>query len=156
MQVAVGSVEVDEVCVGWEVVEEVEQREARNAYSIFEHFDVPVAVECGLFCDGFEKGFDVTVVIPDEIVPHRRHPVVTPHGLARSVIGVGDAFAREATEEGRLRRQSAILQLTQVVHVLIGKVAFLLRATVRFQVFIVAETGRKIIANVNELQLVGG
>ena len=135
VQIAVCLIEGDEVCVGWEAVEEVEQRQPRDAYTVFKYIDVLVVVECGLFYNGFEEWRHVTVVIPHEVVAHRCHFVIAPHHLATSVVLVGDAFAREATEEGRLRRQSAILQLTQVVHVFIGKVTFLLRATYAVRYF---------------------
>ena len=45
--------------------------------------------------------------------------------------------------------------LTQVAHVRIGKVSLLLRAPVRFELFSLAKTRRKIIDDVDELQLVG-
>ena len=82
----------------------MEQREAGNAYSIFEHVDVLMFVEAGLFCDGFEEGRHVTVVIPHEKVAHRLHLVVVPDGLAASVIGIRYSLVLQLTKEGRLWR----------------------------------------------------
>ena len=104
MQVAVGSVEVDEVCVGWEVVEEIQQRQPRDAYTVFKYIDVLVVVEGGLFVDCLEKGRHVTVIVPYELLAQRLHFVRAPHRLTSCVVLVRDAFVREATEEGRLRR----------------------------------------------------
>ena len=62
-------------------VEEIEQCQSRDAYTVFEHIDVLLFVEGKLFIDGIEEGYDVSVVIPHEKVMHRLHPVVTPHCL---------------------------------------------------------------------------
>ena len=66
-------------------VEEIEQCQSRDAYTVFEHIDVLLFVEGKLFIDGFEEGYDVSVVIAHEKVMHRLHPVVTPHCLTASV-----------------------------------------------------------------------
>ena len=60
-------------------------------------------VEGELFVDGFEKGYDVTVVVPDEKLAQRGHSVVMPDGLAASVVFVGYAFIFEPTVERGLR-----------------------------------------------------
>ena len=130
VQIAVCLIEGDEVCVGWETVEEIQQRQPRDAYTVFKYIDVLVVVEGGLFVDCLEKERHVTVIVPYEVLAQRLHFVIAPHRLATSVVLIGDAFVREATEEGRLRRQSAIIQFSDAVHILIGKVSLLLRATI--------------------------
>ena len=139
VQIAVCLIEGDEVCVWWETVEEIQQRQPRDAYTVFKYIDVLVVVECGLFVDCLEKGRHVTVIVPDEIVPHRRHSIVAPHRLTASVIGVRYSLVLQLTEEGRLGRQSAIVQFPDTVHILIRKVSLLQFTPVRFQVFIVVE-----------------
>ena len=99
VQIAVCLIEGDEVCVGWEAVEEVEQRQPRDAYTVFKYIDVLVVVECGLFVYGFDNGFDVAVVISYEVVAHRCHFFIAPHRLATSVVLVGYAFVLESTVE---------------------------------------------------------
>ena len=77
----------------------MEQREAGDAYSVFEHVNTPVVVESELFGDCLEERCDVTVIVPHEIVTHCCHSVIAPHRLTSCVIIVGDAFVLEATEE---------------------------------------------------------
>ena len=103
-QVAVGSVEDGEVGVRWKVVEEIQQCQTRNAYAIFEHIDVLAAVESGLFCNGFDERRHVSVVVPDEKVPHRRNSFVAPHRLTASVIVVRYSLVLQLAEEDRLWR----------------------------------------------------
>ena len=56
-------------------------------------------VEGKLFVDGFEEGYDIMVVVPDEKVAHRGHSVVMPHSLATSLVFVRYAFIFEPTVE---------------------------------------------------------
>ena len=99
VQIAVCLIEGDEVCVGWETVEEIQQRQL-DAYTVFKYIDVLVVVEGGLFVDCLEKWRHVTVIVPYEVLAQRLHFVIAPHRLATSVVLIGDAFVREATEEG--------------------------------------------------------
>ena len=55
-------------------------------------------VEGELIVDGFEEGYDVTVVV-DEKVAQCGHSVVVSDGLAPSVVFVGYAFIFEPNEE---------------------------------------------------------
>ena len=73
--------------------------QSRDAYAIFEHIDVLLFVEGKLFVEGFEKRYDVAVVIPHEKVTHRLHTIVTPHFLTTSVVIVGYIFVLESTVE---------------------------------------------------------
>ena len=61
VQIAVRLVEDSEEGVRRKFVEEIEQCQSRNAYTIFEHIDVLLFVEGKLFVDGYEKGYDVAV-----------------------------------------------------------------------------------------------
>ena len=104
VQIAIRLVEDSEEGVRWKIVEEIEQCQARNAYAIFEHIDVLLFVEGKLFVDGFEKGYDVAVVIPHEKVTHRLHTIVTSHCLTTSVVIVRYTFVLESTVESFLGR----------------------------------------------------
>ena len=104
MQIAVRLVEDSEEGVRRKFVEEIEQCQSRDAYTIYEHIDVLLFVEGKLFIDGIEEGYDVSVVISHEKVMHRLQPVVTPHCLTASVVLVGYAFVLESTVERFLRR----------------------------------------------------
>ena len=99
MQIAIRLVEDSEEGVRRKSVEEVEQCQSRDAYAIFEHIDVLLFVEGKLFVDGFEKRYDVAVVIPHEKVTHRLHTIVTPHCLTTSVVIVGYIFVLESNVE---------------------------------------------------------
>ena len=68
VHIAVRLVEDSEEGVRRKFVEEIEQCQSRDAYAIFEHIDVLLFVEGKLFVDGFEKRYDVAVVIPHEKV----------------------------------------------------------------------------------------
>ena len=81
----------------------MEQREAGDAYSVFEHVNTPVAIERELFGDGIEERCHVTVIVPYEIVTHCCHLVVVPVGLSASVIGIGYFLALQLTVERGLR-----------------------------------------------------
>ena len=85
VQVAVCLIEGDEVCVGWEAIEEIQQRQPRDAYTGFKYIDVLVVVEGGLFVDCLEKGRHVTVIVPYEVLAQRLHFVrATPLDNERS------------------------------------------------------------------------
>ena len=49
MEIAVGSVESDEVGLRRKICEEIEQCQPGNAYAILEHVNITVAVESELF-----------------------------------------------------------------------------------------------------------
>ena len=99
MQIAVRLVEDSEEDVRRKFVEETEQYQSRDAYAIFEHIDVMLSVEGKLFVEGFEKRYDVAVVISHERVTHRLHTIVTPYCLTTSVVIVGYIFVLESTVE---------------------------------------------------------
>ena len=61
MQIAVRLVEDSEEGVRRKFVEEIEQCQSRDAYTVFEHIDVLLFVEGKLFIDGVEEGYDVSV-----------------------------------------------------------------------------------------------
>ena len=108
MQVAVGSVKDGEVGVRWKVVEEIQQCQTRNAYAIFEPIDGLAAVESGLFCNGSDERRHVSVVVPDEKVPHRHNSFVAPRRLTASVIVVRYSLVLQLAEEDRLWRERTI------------------------------------------------
>ena len=81
MQTAVRLVEDDEVGIGRKIVEEIEQCQSGNAYTIFEHIDVMLLVEGELFVDILEERCDIAVVIPYENVTHRPHVIIAPRNL---------------------------------------------------------------------------
>ena len=56
MQIAVRLVEDSEEGVRRKFVEEIEQCQSRDAYTVFEHIDVLLFVEGKLFIDGIEEG----------------------------------------------------------------------------------------------------
>ena len=81
VQIAVRLVEDGEVGLRRKIVEEIEQCQSGNAYTIFEHIDVMLLVEGELFVDSLEKRYYLAVVIPHEKVTHRLHSVVAPRHL---------------------------------------------------------------------------
>ena len=82
MRILVSFIEDGKERVCWKIVEQIEQRQTRNANSVFEHIDVLLLIEGKLFIESFKEGNNVAVIVPNEKVAHRRHSVVAPRFLA--------------------------------------------------------------------------
>ena len=82
MQILVSHIEDGKERICWKIVEQIEQRQTRNANSVFKHIDVLLLIEGKLFVESFKEGNNVAVIVPNDKKAHRRHSVLAPRFLA--------------------------------------------------------------------------
>ena len=148
MKIFILLVEDRKVGLFWKVVEQVEQGQTRYAEALLEHVYATLLVEGKLSVDGLQKGNHVPIVVPDEKVSQNRHTVVAPGLLTTGVILFRNTFVLQSTEEGLFRWKSGVVEPFQKVHVLVREMTFRHLASVRFQIFVVAEPRGYVIGHV--------